>query len=132
MLQKVPTISKNASIKSCSNLNFLQKMHWEHIFISPRSRATGCPTLDMYWNGKVGWMVPKVPIIYKITSVELIGSADSSLQWLILLIFHNVFFWSYTVKISEILGDFAYFKKISDCTTTFLDENWSSIVKKKV
>ncbi len=38
-----------------------------------------------------GWTVLKVPNISKI-AVDLVGSTDSSLQRLILLIFHNVFF----------------------------------------
>ncbi len=54
MLPKVPIISKNASIKSCSKLNFLKKIPWVHTFISLRSRARGYPTRDMYWNGKEG------------------------------------------------------------------------------
>ncbi len=38
-------------------------------------------------------------------------------------------FWSYIVRISEILEHLRVFFKISDGTTGFLDENWSSIVK---
>ncbi len=89
--------------------------------------------LPMYWNRKVGsfygWMMPKVPILSKSALVELVDSADSSLRRLILLIFHNVF-WSYTVRVSEILGHLCVFFKVSDVTTGFLDENWSSIVNK--
>ncbi len=39
-------------------------------------------------------------------------------------------FWGYTVRISEILGHLNVFFKVSDGTTGFLDENWSSILKK--
>ncbi len=39
-------------------------------------------------------------------------------------------FWRYTVWISEILGHLYVFFKVSDGTTGFLDENWSSTMKK--
>ncbi len=36
MLQKIPTTSKNASNKNCSELNVLQKTHWAHMSIFSR------------------------------------------------------------------------------------------------
>ncbi len=41
MLSKFPIISKNASIKNYPKLNFLQKPHQAHMFISPNSGARG-------------------------------------------------------------------------------------------
>ncbi len=68
--------------------------------------------------------------IAKTVSVKLVGSTDSSLQWLIRLIFYNVFFLRLYCKNKYILGHLYVFFFISDGTTGFLDENWSSIAKK--
>ncbi len=38
---KIPIISKNASNKHCSELNFLRKTQWTHFSIYPKSRAMG-------------------------------------------------------------------------------------------
>ncbi len=44
-IAKKRIISKNASHKSCSELNFLQKTQWTHISIFPRSGARGAKHL---------------------------------------------------------------------------------------
>ncbi len=41
MLQTIQIILKNASNKSCSELNFPQKTQWMHILIFPRSGVRG-------------------------------------------------------------------------------------------
>ncbi len=45
-LPKSTIPSKNASIKSCLQLNFIQKSQWAHMSISLRSRATGFQRLS--------------------------------------------------------------------------------------
>ncbi len=44
-LQKLPILSKNASNKSCSQLNFLQISQWAHISITIKSGASGLQKL---------------------------------------------------------------------------------------
>ncbi len=58
-LQTIRNISKKASNKSCSELNFPQKARWTRISTFPRSGAGGLQrfpflTSYMYWNGEVG------------------------------------------------------------------------------
>ncbi len=56
----------------------------------PEEWARVRPTFDMYWNGKYRFTLAlngaKLSIISKNTLVELVGSKDSSLHWLILSI----------------------------------------------
>ncbi len=62
--------------------------------------------------------------------MEVAGSTGSSLKWLILLIFHNVFFLKLYCKNKWDFGTFTcIFFLIFDGTIGFLDKNWSSIVK---
>ncbi len=75
MLRKIPVISKNASNKNYSELNFIQKTQWTHISFGPRSGSTDTKHLPflkqitMYWNGKIGslwgWTLSKVLIVLK-------------------------------------------------------------------
>ncbi len=56
-MQKISVITKNLSNKNCSELNFLQKTHWTHISISPRSGARRLQNFHflnivIYQNGK--------------------------------------------------------------------------------
>ncbi len=49
MLQKLLIISKSASNESREELNFIQKIQWKQIFISPGSGARGRYTFAVYW-----------------------------------------------------------------------------------
>ncbi len=70
---KESTKTKNCSNKSCWELNFVQKTHWVHMAISPRSGAIWLERLIclniLYWNRKVdplgGWMLSKLSMISK-------------------------------------------------------------------
>ncbi len=53
-LQNVPIISRNASSKSCTELNFLQKTLWTHISIWLRSGTRGYKHLR-FWNIIMHW-----------------------------------------------------------------------------
>ncbi len=74
ILPKLPLILKNASKKSCSTLNFVQKSQWAYMSLSPRRGARGSKDCHLWniitdWNDNVdtlySLMLPKLPIISK-------------------------------------------------------------------
>ncbi len=55
-LPKLPIISESGFNKNCWALNFVQKIQWAHMSISPRSGACEdwyISNIILYWNGKV-------------------------------------------------------------------------------
>ncbi len=77
--QKIPKISKNASNKNYSELNFLQKLT-ERMSLSPGVQlgtSKDCHFLNIikYWNGKAdplwGWKPQKVPIVLEQNCIKL-------------------------------------------------------------
>ncbi len=55
--KKIWIILKNSLNKSCTELNFLQKNQWNHIFTCPRSEARGLQRFAFleYYNALHDW-----------------------------------------------------------------------------
>ncbi len=77
-LPKLQIISENASNKSCWALNFVQKSHWVHMCISPRSGA----------RGSKDWYVSNIILYwYALSHYPLLWT------WKKLYCFHTIMLW---------------------------------------
>ncbi len=69
MLKKIPIISKNASNKNCSELNFLQKTQWKHISIFLGIGPRGLQRLPFLKYDLLEWEAGKCTDYIRLTKI---------------------------------------------------------------